>query len=680
MSIPGYVTTSTGGVQLGAGTDARSVVFSSGTLAGTAISGPTTQLITRYTNSFTASSSEERWIFCAQDDVYKKMVVVSVFPSGGFLYAYASSAASSSAAVSSSSSFASSSSFSSTSSSFSSTSASFSSTSSPSSPTYTSSSSSTSSPSSSTYTTSSFSSSSSASTFTSSSSLSFTSASPPSPSPSLPPIRTSFYSWHLNRHHLRLHHHEHRGTFDSQHIVGTPSADLIARYTNSFVATSGEERWLFCVHDDNFKKMVVVSVFPSGGFLYAYASFARYLSGTSSCEDFQTVAGATHFVVSCYCGGYGVRDVAYTVFPAPPSSPPLPPYSPPPLSPPQPVASVTGDPHFRGAHGDAFDLRGDGSILNLLSSPNISLSALFETTLYRASYSNRWVNGSFLRAAYWTLRTATGRRLMVEFGATRYSKLVTVTEEEGRPPTLVWAGHRVQLDDVMISLADRTARVVTPRWRTSARSTFNYPHPYVLRLEVAVQPQYDAAKADCPPHGLLGQTYDADRAPLHGRRDGLQRPDASRVYHTAAQGEGAIEGVYSDYRVASRFATDFRFSRFDGPPGARVRNVSALATLGQKVPEKLRPLLRADGLLHGINFKGADFAARRLLTPGSCRRACHLDARCAAFTFISSPAKRRGPRCWLKHDGFAKGAERSDATVSGVVRAPDKLDIAVVHI
>ncbi|KAL1500426.1 hypothetical protein AB1Y20_013083 [Prymnesium parvum] len=424
------------------------------------------------------------------------------------------------------------------------------------------------------------------------------------------------------------------GTLAGSYISSAPSAELVARYTNSFVASSSEERWMFCAHDSSFTKMVVVSVFPSGGFLYAYTNFARYLSFSSSCEDFQTVAGTTIGVTSCDCAGYGVRDVAYAVFPAPPSSPPLPPYSPPPPLPPhppppsapQPVASVTGDPHFHGAHGDAFDLRGDGSILNLLSSPNISLSARFETTLYRASYSNRWVNGSFLRAAYWTLRTATGRRLMVEFCATPYSKLVTVTEEEGRPPTRVWVGHRVQLDDVMISLADRTARVVTPRWRTSARSTFNYPHPYVLRLEVAVQPQYDAAKADCPPHGLLGQTYDADRAPLHGRRDGLQRPDASRVYHTAAQGEGAIEGVYSDYRVASRFATDFRFSRFDGPPGARVRNVSALATLGQNVPEGLRPFLRADGLLHGVNFKGADFAARRLLTPGSCRRACHLDA------------------------------------------------------
>eukprot|EP00966_Prymnesium_polylepis_P256772 5931392-Prymnesium_polylepis.1 len=44
---------------------------------------------------------------------------------------------------------------------------------------------------------------------------------------------------------------------------------------------------------------------------------------------------------------------------------------------------------------------------------------------------------------------------------------------------------------------------------------------------------------------------------------------------TRAKAEGAIEGTLEDYRMASDFATAFRFSRFD-VTFARVRNVSAL--------------------------------------------------------------------------------------------------------
>ena len=45
---------------------------------------------------------------------------------------------------------------------------------------------------------------------------------------------------------------------------------------------------------------------------------------------------------------------------------------------------------------------------------------------------------------------------------------------------------------------------------------------------------------------------------------------------TRAKAEGAIEGTLEDYRVATGFATAFRFSRFD-LTSAPVRNVSALS-------------------------------------------------------------------------------------------------------
>ena len=51
---------------------------------------------------------------------------------------------------------------------------------------------------------------------------------------------------------------------------------------------------------------------------------------------------------------------------------------------------------------------------------------------------------------------------------------------------------------------------------------------------------------------------------------------------TKAMAEGAIEGKLSDYRVASEFCTDFKFSRFDAT-WAPVRNVSALHAAGGRL-------------------------------------------------------------------------------------------------
>ena len=46
-------------------------------------------------------------------------------------------------------------------------------------------------------------------------------------------------------------------------------------------------------------------------------------------------------------------------------------------------------------------------------------------------------------------------------------------------------------------------------------------------------------------------------------------------------GEGAIEGVAAQYKMTSKFATEFAFSRF-GKTSALPRNVSAMS--GRKIP------------------------------------------------------------------------------------------------
>jgi len=104
-------------------------------------------------------------------------------------------------------------------------------------------------------------------------------------------------------------------------------------------------------------------------------------------------------------------------------------------------------------------------------------------------------------------------------------------------------------------------------------------------MDVEVQPLYDTATDAVSPHGLLGQTYDNDGVPKHGKRDTYERLDdgtptrarkgVGGVITTHASGEGAIEGEAEDYRVRRPFSTQFNFTRF-GKTKALPRNTTRL--------------------------------------------------------------------------------------------------------
>jgi len=266
--------------------------------------------------------------------------------------------------------------------------------------------------------------------------------------------------------------------------------------------------------------------------------------------------------------------LAYISPPPPPATPPpSPPARPPPV---ESEASIGGDPHVRGGHGDIFHLRGDGKRpLCILSAANTSLNALFVNVTYRAAYSKRTVHGSFIKAAFWSIRLRTGRLLRVEFRNT-----VAVVREQGRPTFLRMLKHGAppfSVEGLSVSVTRRvpwhTCTVRTQQWSMRARSTWWEPHKGIVRLSLHVQPLVANVERRVAPHGILGQTFDGDGRPLHGEVDDYRRRSA--VMRTSAQGRGAIEGSVADYRVATPFATNFRFSRFDSI-AARPRDASRL--------------------------------------------------------------------------------------------------------
>jgi hypothetical protein len=84
-------------------------------------------------------------------------------------------------------------------------------------------------------------------------------------------------------------------------------------------------------------------------------------------------------------------------------------------------------------------------------------------------------------------------------------------------------------------------------------------NPRQKLINVKVKALYDADNDVVAPHGLFGQSYDGDEVAVDGAVDARNQEEAT----TTAQAEGAIEGVIADYKMADKFATEFKYSRFD---------------------------------------------------------------------------------------------------------------------
>jgi len=257
---------------------------------------------------------------------------------------------------------------------------------------------------------------------------------------------------------------------------------------------------------------------------------------------------------------------------------------------------VLADPHFTVAHGDLFDFKGrDKTTYNLLSHQSLSLNAFFEHVDYReAGQKHRLVHGSYMRAVYLTYAAPTsGNRVRVEYAAKagKYVKHsvvdtagATVTAEARERLATGWklsaeGGCSLAFDGQILV-------ITTPEWTVSVA---NRVKPGIVGasscatgkcfLEVSITPSFDADNATVAPHGLIGQSYDADSYGVIGNTDSyLTRANETA---TEAMGEGAIEGVAADYEMADKYGTEFKYSRF-GKTSASPRDATALT--GLKVP------------------------------------------------------------------------------------------------
>ena len=84
-----------------------------------------------------------------------------------------------------------------------------------------------------------------------------------------------------------------------------------------------------------------------------------------------------------------------------------------------------------------------------------------------------------------------------------------------------------------------------------------------VRLDLGITLRVPKESLQVAPHGIVGQSFDGDGIGIIGARDPV--PRAGTNLTTTAIAEGAIEGSWRDYVMASEYVdTAFKFSRGSG--------------------------------------------------------------------------------------------------------------------
>lgn len=246
-----------------------------------------------------------------------------------------------------------------------------------------------------------------------------------------------------------------------------------------------------------------------------------------------------------------------------------------------------------------------------VSSPDFQFAPYFlEVDFWFATVTGlqQLVHGTFMTKAAWRVRTSSATHLLILADAmtpgeltvallpsasASASSLDSKTKATAANATAAASAssavetialkqwQSVTFDDVTIQTRQLTVCVTTPAWTVNvtskpiyglvpplANATHVHGHwsPMQKRLDLLVHGAYPQPDA----HGVIGQSYRDGRV-RHGQRDeyGVQaQPDAADsdgmlpAMTTKAQAEGAIDGVYTDYRLHRSSSTDFFYSRF----------------------------------------------------------------------------------------------------------------------
>ena len=180
------------------------------------------------------------------------------------------------------------------------------------------------------------------------------------------------------------------------------------------------------------------------------------------------------------------------------------------------TARVWGDPHFVGGDGGKFDVQGkNGKTYNLLSDSNLKFFGTFE--------GNDQV--TFVGETELTVHGAGGTSRLVMRPKKDRATLNGKNVEKGKGVAMADGGQTT-----------RKGKTITT---TTAEGYTIVQHDKGGHIDAEIHTGDAGVGNGKLPTGLMGHTFDADDK----KRDGKKGK--------GAQGEGAIDGVYTDYEIRS---------------------------------------------------------------------------------------------------------------------------------
>jgi len=262
-----------------------------------------------------------------------------------------------------------------------------------------------------------------------------------------------------------------------------------------------------------------------------------------------------------------------------------------------PASGANGDPHITFAHGGKADFRGSHrASYAFISSPGYLFAPFFQMVDFEynnaATRRQQLVHGTFMTKALWRVRTSAGRELLIATEAMKVGEAsvielpkgsLALTESElvHAESVTMKAWQRRVYDDVTIETRMLSVSVATAAWTVNVTSKaiyglvpplLNQTHVHGIweegqrRLDLLIHGAYPQPDA----HGIVGQSYQ-DGTVRHGKLDEYAADDTSTdaprgslpPMTTSAQAEGAIEGVYTEYKLSNPFSTAFKYSRYE---------------------------------------------------------------------------------------------------------------------